>query len=201
MFRRKAQSFEDPEWLFVGLGNVGGEYDGTRHNVGFEVISELSKRHRIRLKTHRLRSNFGVGRISEVVVALARPLTFMNASGSAVGALVRHFNLKPERCVVIYDDMDLEVGRVQIRPSGGAGSHNGMKDIVRALGTREFPRIRLGIGSPIVTGVDHVLSRFTRSELELIVPAIGRAADGCELICTDGLDIAMNRINSARDFS
>jgi PTH1 family peptidyl-tRNA hydrolase len=199
VFRRKPKEAIQPEWLVVGLGNPGGEYDGTRHNVGFEVIRELSERHRLKLDTRRLQAHFGVGRVQGVAVALAKPMTFMNLSGLATAALVRHFGLKPDRVVAVYDDMDLEVGRVHIRPKGGAGSHNGVKSLIQSLGTNEFPRIRIGIGSPGVTGVDHVLTRFTADELDLVLPAIRKAANGCELIATEGVDIAMNRINAPEE--
>lgn len=196
MFRRKPKTFLTPQWLFVGLGNPGSEYDGTRHNVGFEVIKELSSRNKIECDQRKFRAHYGVGTLTGgVAVALARPMTYMNLSGEAVAALLRHFNLKPNHLVVIFDDMDLEVGRVRVKPKGGAGSHNGMKSVLKSIATEEFPRVRIGIGGPAVTGVDHVLSRFDPDEVPLIREAISRAADACELIATEGLDVAMNRIN------
>lgn len=199
MFRRKPKPQIQPEWLIVGLGNPGGEYDGTRHNIGFEVIKELSSRHKIKCDQRRLKAHYGVGMLSGTGVVLARPMTFVNLSGQAVANLLDHFNLKPERLVVVYDDMDLDLGRVRIKPKGGPGTHNGMKSIISSLRSEEFPRIRIGIGSPSVTGVDHVLSRFHRDELPAILDAVKRAADGCELIVTQGIDAAMNRINIGRE--
>lgn len=194
MFRRKPA--EPPEWLIVGLGNPGGEYDGTRHNVGFEVIKELVARHRIRKSERRFSAHYAVHAIVPgVPVALVRPMTFMNLSGRAVAALCRHFSVPTERVIAVYDDMDLETGRVLLKPHGGPGTHNGMKSIVSSLGSNQFPRIRIGIGKPALAGVDHVLARFDREEIPVIREAIVMAADACEIAVRDGWDIAMNRTN------
>jgi len=182
--------------MLVGLGNPGGQYDGTRHNVGFEVIRELANRHDLPLNVRKHSSNYGVGAIKGVPVALVRPMTYMNRSGAAVGTLLREFNLSPEKMVVVFDDMDLEVGRVLVKPQGGPGTHNGMRDIIDALGTEAFPRVRIGIGKPVGPGVDYVLGRFEPNELDRIVPAIRLAADACEWIVAEGIDAAMNRANS-----
>jgi PTH1 family peptidyl-tRNA hydrolase len=197
MFRRKPKTAVVPEWLFVGLGNPGGEYAATRHNVGFEVMRLLSERHKIALKTRKFEANFGVGKIGGSDVCLARPMTFMNLSGRAAGALVRHFDLTAERVVVVFDEMDLDVGRVQLKPFGGSGSHNGMKSIVSHIGS-EFPRVRIGIGSPAVAGVEHVLSTFHREEIEPIREAIARAAGACEAIVERGVEGAMSLVNLPR---
>jgi len=196
MFRRKAAPVA-PEWLIVGLGNPGGEYSGTRHNVGFEVIRVLSERHKVALKTRKFQANFGVGKLDAAAVCLVRPMTFMNLSGRAVGALAQHFNLAADRVVVVYDDMDLDVGRVQLKPFGGTGSHNGMKSVAGAIGT-QFPRVRIGIGSPSVAGIDHVLSHFDREEIDTIRDAINRSADACEAIVERGVEGAMSLVNLPR---
>ena len=195
MFRRKPKEPVQPEWLIVGLGNPGGEYDGTRHNVGFEVIRVLSERNNLQLDTRRLQSHYGVGTIGDKAVCLAKPMTYMNRSGYSASTLLRHFNLPVEKLIVAYDDMDLDVGRVHIRPKGGAGSHNGIKSLLEFLGTKDFPRVRIGIGSPAYAGLEHVLSRFERDEIHVIRDAIQKAAEGCELIVRDGIDITMNRVN------
>lgn len=181
--------------MIVGLGNPGGEYDGTRHNVGFDVVRELASRHGLRLGTRKHSSNYGVGAIAGVQVALVRPMTYMNRSGAAVDAVLREFGLAPERMIVVFDDMDLEVGRVLVKPHGGAGTHNGMRDIIERLGTEDFPRVRIGIGKPIGAGVDYVLGRFEPEELDLILPAIRLAADACTYVVTEGIQSAMNRVN------
>jgi PTH1 family peptidyl-tRNA hydrolase len=196
-FRRKQKPVAQPEWLIVGLGNPGGEYSGTRHNVGFEVVRVLSERHKIALKTRKFEANFGAGRIGDAEVVLVRPMTFMNLSGRAVGALARHFNLHADRVVVVFDEMDLPVARVQLKPFGGPGTHNGMKSIADHIG-KEFPRVRIGIGKPALAGVDHVLSHFDREEIPLIREAIDRAADACEAVVRGGIENAMNLINLPR---
>ncbi|MGI8924696.1 MAG: aminoacyl-tRNA hydrolase [Fimbriimonadales bacterium] len=195
VFRRKSKERVQPEWIIVGLGNPGGEYDGTRHNVGFEVVRILAEGNAIKLDTRRFQSHFGVGNMGEKPVALVRPMTYMNLSGQAVATLLQHFNRGPDRLVVVYDDMDLRVGRVQIRPHGGAGSHNGMKNIIALLATRGFPRVRIGIGGPSASGIEHVLSHFHRDEIDAIRDAIAAAAEGCALIVAEGVPLAMNRIN------
>jgi len=195
MFRKKQQPVATPDWLFVGLGNPGGEYDGTRHNVGFEAIRLICERNSIKLTTRKFQSHFGIGRIGVTTVVLAKPMTYMNSSGGACAQLLRHFNLPHERLVIVYDDMDHALGRVQLKPKGGSGSHNGMKSIVSSIGTKEFPRVRIGIGSPAVSGVDFVLSRFELEEIDVAREAIERAALACEFIANEGVDFAMNRIN------
>jgi len=196
-FRRKQQPVAQPGWLFVGLGNPGGQYSGTRHNVGFEVMRVLSERHKIPLKMRKFEANFGVGKIGDADVCLVRPMTYMNLSGRAAGALARYFNLAAERVVVVFDDMDLDVGRVQLKPFGGSGSHNGMRSLVEHIGS-EFPRVRIGIGSPGITGIDHVLSHFDREEIGPVREAIARAADACEAIVERGVEGAMSLVNLPR---
>ncbi len=197
MFRRRVTPPVMPEWLFLGLGNPGGEYASTRHNVGFEVMRLLSERHKIALRTRKFEANYGVGKLGDTPVCLAKPMTFMNNSGRAAGALLRYFNLTADRVVVVFDEMDLDVGRVQLKPFGGSGSHNGMKSLVDQIGS-QFPRVRIGIGSPGVTGVDHVLSHFDREEIEPIREAIARAADACEAIVERGVEGAMSLVNLPR---
>lgn len=199
MFRRKPKENLQVEWLFVGLGNPGGEYAATRHNVGYEVIRLLSERHGVKLTTRKFQSHYGVGHIEGRAAALAKPMTFMNRSGIAVAALARHFGVESQNVVIIYDDMDLDVGRVQIRPKGGSGSHNGMRNVIDVLDTQDFPRVRIGIGSPAIAGIEHVLSAFEPDEIETIQDSLKRAAQGCELMCAQGIDIAMNRINKPSD--
>ena len=197
-FRRKPKPSALPGWLIAGLGNPGGQYSGTRHNVGFEVIRLLSERHKIELKARKFEANYGVGRIGDTDVCLVRPMTYMNLSGRAVGALARHFNLPAERVVVVFDEMDMPVARVQLKPFGGPGTHNGMKSLVQHIG-REFPRVRIGIGKPAVAGIDHVLSHFDRDEIPIIREAIQKAADACEAIVRDGIENAMNQVNLPRE--
>ena len=182
--------------LIVGLGNPGRQYSTTRHNVGFMVIDELAKRHHIPIKKRAGRSVVGVGKIGEEEVILAKPRTFMNLSGEAVSHLSRRYHIKADDIVVVCDDFALPPGKIRIRQQGSAGGHNGMKSIIHHLHTLEFPRVRVGIGSVEDEAVDYVLSRFTRSELLLIKPAIQNAASVVEVMLTEGVETAMNKFNA-----
>jgi peptidyl-tRNA hydrolase, PTH1 family len=184
--------------LIVGLGNPGPEYAHTRHNVGFMVVDELSRRHRIPVKMLKHSARIGEGEIQGEPTALAKPLTYMNISGQSVGPLLRRHSLPPSSLVVVYDDADLPLGKIRLRARGSAGGHGGLKSIIGTLGTTEFPRVRIGIGrSGRGDLVDHVLGGFRREERDTIEHAIQRAADAVEEILTDGIEPAMNRFNAA----
>lgn len=183
--------------LIAGLGNPGREYHGTRHNVGFEVIELLAKKHRIAVRARRNRAVVGEGTIGGEQVVLARPQTFMNRSGEAVAGLARRYRIAPEDIIVIYDDVNLPLGKLRVRTRGSAGGHNGMKSIIHSLGSDEFPRVRIGIGSPDRRDmVDHVLSRFKRAEGPIVKDAVQRAADAVEMYLSEGAEPAMNRYNA-----
>ena len=188
-------------FLIVGLGNPGIQYAMTRHNVGFWVIDELASRYGQRLEKVKFQSFFSVGPIAGARVALAKPLTYMNRSGTAIGELVRYFSIPQENVLVVYDDMDLPVGRLRLRPGGGSGGHRGMASIITRLGTTEIPRLRLGIGRWEAGDEDrssqHVLSRFTGEEETRMHQAVILAADASEVFLTHGLEETMNRFNAA----
>jgi PTH1 family peptidyl-tRNA hydrolase len=182
--------------LIVGLGNPGMQYAGTRHNVGFEVIELLSKRHDIPVRRRTLRSVLGDGTIEGEKVILSRPMTFMNLSGEAVGAISRMYKIPPEDVIVIVDDIAIPVGSVRLRVKGSSGGHNGLESIENHLNSREYPRIRIGVGSARPGAmVDHVLGKFSRSERELVDEAAERAADAVEFALQDSFENAMNRFN------
>jgi PTH1 family peptidyl-tRNA hydrolase len=185
-------------YLIVGLGNPGPEYANTRHNVGFMVVDVLSRRHRIPVKSTQHGARVGEGEIAGEPVALVKPLTYMNISGRAVAPLANQHSLPPTHVLVIYDDADLPLGKLRVRAHGSAGGHGGLKSIIAALGSSEFPRVRIGIGR--TSGgdlVEHVLRSFRPDEREAIQYAIERAADVIECILTDGIEAAMNRFNAA----
>ena len=188
MFRRRPKENLQPEWLIVGLGNPGAEYAHTRHNVGFDVVEELGRRHKIKLDRGRNRSLVGMGRIRGVAVALVKPLTFMNLSGQAVAPLASRLGVPPERIAVVADDLDLAVGQVRYRPRGGAGGHNGHKSLIEQLGTQEYPRLRIGIGKAGDETIEHVLSRFHPDERAEVEDAIAKCADACEDLLSEGLE-------------
>ena len=184
-------------FLFVGLGNPGLKYALTRHNTGFWVIDEMAARGKVNLREIAGRSCLARAKFAGREVILAKPLTFMNRSGLAARALLRHFALKPEDLLVIYDDLDLPLGRLRLRPKGGSGGHRGLASIINFLQTADFPRLRLGIGRPEVTGsgADYVLSAFTPKEEEQILKTVQTAADALETFLAQGLQEAMNRYN------
>ncbi|MCC6404052.1 MAG: aminoacyl-tRNA hydrolase [Fimbriimonadaceae bacterium] len=194
MFRRKPTA--PPEFLVVGLGNPGSEYRGTRHNVGFEVVDRLAEQHGIRLATLKHGSRYGQGTIGNREVVLAKPVTFMNRSGGPIAQLLRAMGLDASALLVIADELDLEPGRVSMKPKGGAAGHNGHRSIIAAMGTNEYARIRIGIGKPPAAGVEHVLGRFSREESEVIEAVLDRTRQAAELFVTEGLDRAMAFVNS-----
>ncbi len=187
-------------YLLVGLGNPGNEYVFTRHNVGFRVIDELAHRCRVKLKEFKDESLLAQASLAGKEVLLACPQTYMNRSGVAVKALLRRFSLGPERLLVFYDDLDLPLGRLRLRPGGGSGGHHGIESIIAMLQTDQFPRLRLGVGRETGAGdeavASYLLSPFRREEEPAIQQAVIRAADAVELFLRRGLDAAMNRYNS-----
>ena len=186
-------------WLLAGLGNPGGEYEKTRHNIGFRVIEDLGRRWGLPgKKEKRFKGILASGVTSSgMPVVLLQPLTFMNLSGESIQAVLNYYDIPPERLLVIYDDTALPFGKLRIRPSGSAGGHNGIKSIIQHLGgDQHFPRLRLGIGPPAHSLHDHVLSRFTAEEERAIAEEILPAtAEALEEIFTQGVPAAMNTWN------
>ena len=186
-------------WLIVGLGNPGEEYAKTRHNIGFQSVDELARRHNLQFSSKRAKAQIAEGYIAGQRVALAKPLTFMNASGQAVVGLCQWYKIAPEHeLLVVYDDLDLPFGVLRLRSRGSAGTHNGMRSIVNLLGTQEFGRLRIGIDQapPNWDTVRYVLGRF-RPEEEARLPNIrAQTADAIELMLREGLTAAMNRYNA-----
>ena len=184
--------------VIVGLGNPGAEYAGTRHNVGFEVIAVLAKRHGVSVTKRGFKAVYGEGVIGEQRVLLARPMTFMNRSGEAVGALTRYYNVAPGEIIVVLDEINLELGRVRLRFKGSDGGQNGMASVIQHLDTQEVPRVRIGVGAARPGNmIGHVLSRFRADETALIAEAYVRAADAVDCAVTEGFEMAMNRYNIA----
>lgn len=185
-------------YLIVGLGNPTKQYEKTRHNVGFDVIDELIEREQIAQSGVKSRAMYGKGIISGQKAIVAKPLTFMNLSGEAVGGLVKYYKTDPrEELIVIYDDIDLDPGNLRIRKRGSAGGHNGIKNIIEHLGTQEFCRIRVGVGAKPRGWdlADYVLSRFPKEERALVDDAIDRAVCAVKLILEENIDAAMNMYN------
>jgi len=184
--------------LIVGLGNPGPKYRGTRHNVGFAVADELARRAAVEFEAGPVDALVARWRVRDAM--LAKPLTFMNASGQAVGGLVGYFKIDLADLLVVVDEVQLPLGRLRLRASGTAGGHNGLKSIIQHLGPG-FARLRIGVGrgDPKWDLADHVLSRFAPDERETMDQAIARAADAVETFLDAGVTAAMNRFNAADD--
>jgi len=190
-------------WLVVGLGNPGSEYSQTRHNAGFMAVQALARQWRLQLKTRTCRSRLAETRRGRSTVILALPQTYMNLSGQAVRALLDGFRVKPEKLIVVYDDLDLNLGQIRVRASGSPGSHRGMKSIVEVIGRQDFPRVRVGIG-PRPEGreaAEYVLEEFPPEEKEKLRPALAAACRAVEMIIDGDLPGAMNLFNRKKQDS
>ncbi|EDX85948.1 peptidyl-tRNA hydrolase [Synechococcus sp. PCC 7335] len=189
--------------LIVGLGNPGTKYERTRHNIGFEIIDALANSFSNVSLTPNKRFQGATGEFWSAGerVVLLKPTTYMNRSGQAVRAVLDWYKLEPTAVLVIYDDMDLPTGRLRMRLSGGAGGHNGMKSIISHLGTKEFPRLRVGVGSADKSGdrdgavVSHVLGRFSPSDRKIVDAVIPMAVDAVDLSLRKGVERSMNLYN------
>jgi PTH1 family peptidyl-tRNA hydrolase len=183
--------------LVVGLGNPGDEYRGSRHNVGADVVELLAERHGARLRKRKERALVDEVTIDGRRVALAVPLTYVNDSGLAVGALVRRFGVSPEQLVIVHDELDLPVAELKVKSGGGLAGHNGLRSIVAHLHSQDFQRVRIGVGKPLSKerGADHVLNRFGKRDRTEVDVTVEQAADAVEAIARDGVEAAMNRFN------
>lgn len=189
--------------LVVGLGNPGAEYDGTRHNVGFEVVDLLASRHGGSLRRGKEKAHVDEVRIATPTgaarVALAKPQTFMNLSGESVAPLVRRYGIEDlHHLVIVHDELDLPLGRMKVKVGGGLAGHNGLRSIKSHLRSDDFVRIRLGVGKPPSKehGADHVLKKVGKAERKVLHEIVLLGADAVELILTDGAEAAMMRYNS-----
>jgi PTH1 family peptidyl-tRNA hydrolase len=192
---------DEIEFLVVGLGNPGEEYANTPHNLGFMVIDRLAESHAIRVSRKENTSFVGLGETGGKRVALAKPQTYMNLSGPAVRGLLERYELKPDRLIVVYDELDLPWGSLRIRMKGSAAGHNGVKSLIGSLGTNDFTRIRIGIdrrenepGNP-VKAEQFVLAPFKRAQKQDVEETVGRAADAVEFILAEGAAQAMTKYN------
>jgi len=184
--------------LIAGLGNPGGEYRGTRHNVGFEVVDALAARHGGAWEAAKIDGLIARVRMPGAEpVMLLKPLTYMNLSGDAVQGVAHYFKIDAPDLLIVADDVNLPLGRLRVRKTGTEGGHNGLRSVILRLGTLDVPRLRVGVGRGDVRRelADHVLSRFDADELPGIEAAIARAADAAETFVTDGIDVVMNRFN------
>ncbi|QXM07224.1 aminoacyl-tRNA hydrolase [Crassaminicella indica] len=182
--------------VVVGLGNPGKQYEGTRHNVGFDTIDELANKNNISMNKVKYKAVIGEGFIKNKKVMLVKPQTYMNLSGRSVVEIVNFYKLPMDDLIIIYDDIDTEVGKLRIRKKGSAGTHNGMRSIIYEIRSDQFPRVRIGIGKPKYGNLaEFVLGKFSKEERPFIDEAIKRAAESIETLISEGIDIAMNRYN------
>ena len=182
--------------LIVGLGNPGTEYERTRHNVGWRVVEAFARKFRLEIARHEKNAMTGTGRVAGGSVMVAKPLTYMNLSGDAVRLLVNAYLESPAEMIVVYDDIDLPLGKLRIRPNGSSGTHNGMRSIVAELATENFPRLRVGIGASDQGRLrDYVLDEFSAEDEPIVARAVERAVDALFLFVRGDLKRAMNLFN------
>ena len=183
--------------IIVGLGNPGDRYRHTRHNVGFRCIDLMAREWGINLSERRAKAVLGRGNHLGQDLVLAKPRTFMNNSGEGVAYLLTRFGAKPDDLVVVYDEMDLPLGQMRIRPNGSPAGHNGIRSIISELRTPNFARIRVGIGHPDLRGaqVSHVLNRFSEEEAPEIARVVKQVAEAVDCLLEESITVAMNRFN------
>jgi len=190
-------------WLILGLGNPGPVYSHNRHNVGYWCVNRLARLLGVQLKARPLAA-YGEGMVGGQPVLLAKPRTFVNRSGQAAASLLRNFKIERQTMLVIYDELDLPLGTLRIKPGGGHGGHKGLRSIIGAVGGDDFPRIRVGIGRPVVDGepswdpndvADYVLSDPTPEDAKALQDAAARACEAAETVLREGVEAAMNRYN------
>ena len=184
-------------FLIVGLGNPGDQYRHTRHNFGFMVIDRLAEQLAVSLKKVKFKALLAETKLDGQALILAKPMTFMNDSGRAVGPLLRFFKVPPDHLLIVHDDLDLPLGSLRLRPTGSSGGQRGVASIIATLGTQDFPRLRLGISRPPgqMDPVAYVLQNFTPAEAELKEMVLNQAADAALTFIREGMQAAMNQYN------
>lgn len=187
-------------YIIAGLGNPTKTYEGTRHNIGFDMIDAIADKYNIDVTTKKHKALTGKGRIDGVPVILAKPQTYMNLSGESIRDIADFYKIPAENIIIIYDDISLEVGQLRIRKKGSAGGHNGIKNIIAHLGTQEFPRIKVGIGSKPEGWdlADYVLSKYSKAERECLRDAQQDVVEAAALMVHDDVDGAMNQYNGKK---
>ena len=195
--RRDEQYPAPPALVIVGLGNPGPEYSGTRHNAGFWCIDALADRHGITLGRRNRSAIIGEGEIEDESAVLVKPRTYVNRSGAAISYLKARYSLPAEKLLVVCDDINLAPGKLRLRRKGSAGGHNGIKSVIEAAGSQDFPRLRIGVGRPPEgTGqIEHVIGPMDPGDREVVDDAVERAADAIACLLSEGIDETMSRYN------
>ncbi len=196
--KSKKSEYDEDTYVIAGLGNPGKEYENTRHNMGFRCLDVIASETGIDVRRAKFNALIGQGKIAGKKVILVKPQTYMNRSGLAVREAAMYYNIPSSHVIVIYDDIDIPIAAIRIRKAGGPGTHNGMKSVVEQLGTRDFPRVRIGVGADKKGDlIDHVIGKVSKSEQELLDNAASEAAKAVIDILDIGIDTAMNRHNSS----
>jgi len=187
----------DPQLLVVGIGNPGPKYQQTRHNAGFWVVDFIVDSLKLKLKRSHKSTILAEGSLGGKDIVVAKPRTYVNLSGESAGYLLSRYSLPTQKLLVIYDDIHIDAGKMRLRGSGSAGGHNGIRSIINSLNTQDFPRLRIGVGSPNIgeDQIGYVLGKPTMSEREAIVKCVADAMDCVETLLTENIDVAMDRFN------
>lgn len=186
--------------IIVGLGNPGKKYENTRHNIGFIMVDYLADQYNIKINKIKHKALVGEGLIAGKKVLLVKPQTYMNLSGRCVREIIEYYKLETKDLMVVYDDIDIEAGKIRIRPKGSAGTHNGMRSIIYDLQSEEFPRIRIGVGvDRRMDLADYVLSGFSKEEKDPMETAIKNAVKAIEMSLEKSIDAAMNEYNKNKE--
>ena len=185
------------DWLIVGLGNPGQKYEHTRHNMGFLTVDLLAEQLNVKLNKVKFKSAYNIVRFGGQKCLVMKPQTYMNLSGEAVHEAVQFYKIPADHVLVIYDDVSLPVGKLRVRPTGSAGGHNGIKNIIAHLGTQDFPRIKIGVGAPGAEGdmIDWVIGAPSQTERKILLDSFERAIQAAECIIEHGCQKAMNDFN------
>ncbi len=182
-------------WLIAGLGNPGRKYSKTRHNIGFMVLDEVAHRYNIEF-TDKKEYRIGKGFIEDKQILLVAPLLYMNLSGIAINNVLKKYTIQTQNLIVVYDDLDMETGKIRIRKTGSSGGHKGVESIISNLGSKDFIRVKIGIGrEPGVPAEKYVLSKFNKDEITIIKDSINTVVDAIVTIINEGVDKAMNFYN------
>lgn len=185
-------------YIIVGLGNPGSKYENTRHNMGFKAIDAMASEFGIDVNRAKFKGLIGEGRIGSEKVILLKPQTYMNLSGQSVREIMNFYKIPEENLIVIYDDFDLPIGSIRVRKSGGPGTHNGMKSVIQELGSRKFPRVRVGIGSSDGSTIQFVIGKVGKDEQQILNEAAEAAASAATDIIRIGIENAMNIHNTRK---
>ena len=191
----------DKMFVIAGLGNPGPQYINTRHNVGFDTVDVIADKLQININKIKHKALIGEGMLDDTKIMLVKPQTYMNSSGESIRDIVEWYKIPLSNLIIIYDDIDLDLGKIRIKKKGSSGTHNGMKSVIYKLQSEDFPRVRIGLGKPPEKWdlVNYVLGKFPPEERKVVDVAVKLAAKAVEVIINSGVEAAMNKYNSNRN--